>query len=538
MSAKPKSDPTPSVPDAREASPGLEVELKLQVAAGDLTRLVRHPILTAAHDGTPVSRRLITTYFDTPDFQLAARGLALRVRRIGNERIQSIKTFDNGAATDPAGVAVRREWEWKIRDDHPDLSLLTPDVLRGALPHDAVSNLRPIFVTDLQRTTLLLRTAKLTAIEIALDTGEIRAGDARTPINEVELELKAGRVGQLFDLARELQRSVPLRITTRSKADIGFDLVNGTAPAPVKAAPLAMTPMTTLAEAFRHIVRNSISHLLANEPCVLSGLDPEGIHQMRVALRRLRSALVLFSDYIQSAEGLQLADEVRWLGGRLGAARDRDVLLTRYFDRFKNDRRPSPGIEQLRHAIEQIRQVAQGSAIEAMRAPRYTSLLLTIGGWIEDGRWYEGAAAGLMPSLDQPVIELAHRWLAKRHRKVRRIGRQIARMEPEDRHRLRIAVKKLRYATDFFRGLYPAATTRAYLNAVETLQDVLGDINDATVSGHLVESLCRGEEGDGRKAARDLSDWIAEQGHHQLQQLGDCWKTFTEVEPFWTAEAA
>ena len=317
---------------------GREIELKLHVAPSDLARLARHPALVGLQQGTAASTRLYTVYFDTPDLRLASFGVALRVRRQGAQYIQTVKTLGGGNSGDAAAVAVRREWDWPITGEDPDISLLTLDGIRDLVPQDALPEIRPLFTTDFQRTTLMLRPDPLTAIEVALDTGEIRAGTTYRPISEIELELKAGPVTALFDLARELQQIVPMRISADNKALAGFALVTGRLPEPAKASPLGLTPAATVADGFRHIVRNCMSHVLANEACVLAGGNDEGIHQMRVALRRLRSAFGLFDDIIASGDAKALKDEVRWLMDRLGPARDWDILYHGFFQPFAEKR--------------------------------------------------------------------------------------------------------------------------------------------------------------------------------------------------------
>ena len=168
--------------------------------------------------------------------------MALRVRRQGAQYFQTVKTLGGGNSGDAAAVAVRREWDWPITGEDPDISLLTLDGIRDLVPQDALPEIRPMFTTDFQRTTLMLRPDPLTAIEVALDTGEIRAGTTYRPISEIELELKAGPVTALFDLARELQRIVPMRISADNKASAGFALVTGRLPEPAKAPPLGLTP--------------------------------------------------------------------------------------------------------------------------------------------------------------------------------------------------------------------------------------------------------------------------------------------------------
>lgn len=289
---------------------------------------------------------------------------------------------------------------------------------------------------------------------------------------------------------------------------------------------------------FLHIVRNGLDQVLANEACVLAGQDPEGVHQMRVALRRLRSALSLFDSVITASDAGELNEGLRWLAGQLGPARDWDVLTGAFLRPFADDR-DAAGLGPLVEAAADARRAAWARAVEAIRSPRYTTLLLFLGGWLEEGRWYgadDSTGTAAMPALlDRPLMELAGAWLSGRHRKVRRRGRHLRRLDAPDRHRLRIAVKKLRYATEFFRGLYPAAATRPYLGALETLQAVLGELQDIEVARHLVATLAEGTDARTRDAAKGFRRWLDERGRHRLDELPEAWRTFVHAEPFWIA---
>jgi triphosphatase len=533
-SRKPVSD---SGVGSRPAAPGgssvREIELKLYVAPGDLARLARHPALAGLHQGSADSRRLYTVYFDTPDLQLAAQGVALRVRRDGRKRVQTVKTMNSGMPGDAAAVAVRREWEWPIPTDDPDIALLKSEGVRELVPQDALTAIRPMFVTDFQRTTLVLNPDSLTAIEVALDTGEIRAGATHRPISEIELELRAGSVGPLFDLALDLQRIVPLRIATTSKAEAGFALVTGRAPQARKAPPLGLTPAVTVAEGFRHIVRNCLNHVLANDACVLGDADEEGIHQMRVALRRLRSAFTLFEEVLASPDAAPLADEVRWLAERLGPARDWDILQTHFFGPFARKHDNDDGVRRLGQAIAESRRMAHARAIEALRSPRYTTLLLGLAGWLESGRWQQDASPEIRALLASPLKDKAGVWLGERDRRLRKAGRQIGKLDADQRHRVRIRAKKLRYAADFFRGLYAPSSVRPYLDRIEGIQEVLGTLNDAEVARRLVAALAEEAGRDMRPATEDLTRWLDRHSRRHLADLPDQWRDFNKAEPFW-----
>ena len=480
-----------------------EVELKLHVHPDDLARLVALPLLAQRAEGAPVSGQLRTVYFDTPDLRLFARGIALRLRHDGTRRIQGLKTVTGDPQADAAAVAVRREWEWPLdgngNGDVPDFTRLDAEGAGALVPEDARDALVPIFATDFTRTAVLLRLDAQTSVEVAIDDGTIAAGRGDERISEVELELKSGRIGRLFALAQELHRAVPLRIGMESKAELGYRMVSGRAPAPVLGDPPMLSPLSTVAEAFRHIVRHGLRQILANEPCVLAGGDAEGLHRVRIALRHLRTALTLFAPVVAPAEAKRLEHEIRWLANRLRPARAWDVLAAAL---------PDPALAP---ALAEARRPAAERAVAALREPRCTALLLALGAWLEEGHWHAGIARA---RLDAPMADLAGPWLAARHAKARKA---------EDPERLRRRLRTLRYGVEVFRGLYPPAAVRPYGAALDSLYGTLDALHDLRVAEKRLAALAGG------KAAKPLERQAAQHRKALAERL----KAFREAAVFW-----
>jgi len=480
-----------------------EVELKLHVDPGDLAQLAALPDLRTRAHGGPAIGRLRTVYFDTPDLRLFGRGIALRLRHDGARRIQGLKTVNASPSGDTAAVAVRREWEWSIEGDTPDLARIDAEGAGALVPQDARGALVPIFVTDFQRTAWLVRLNAQTSIEVAIDDGTVEAGSRASRISEVELELKSGRIGHLFALARELHRAVPLRIGIESKAELGYRLVDGRPPMPVLPEPLALSPLSTVAEAFRHIVRHGLRQLLANEPCALSGGEAEGLHQIRVALRRLRTAIRLFGPVIASPQTEPLLCEIRRLSDQLRPARAWDVLAA------------APLPPTLAAAITEGRRGPAEQAVAALRDPRCTALILDLGVWLEEGLWHADADAATRALLDHPMAELAGPWLTARHAKARKAA-------PDDAERLRRRLRKLRYAVEFFRGLYPPDAARPYGTALDAVLDTLDAAHDAASNAKL---LAKREH----RAAKAME----RHAQRQCKDLPERYRAFRDAQPFW-----
>jgi inorganic triphosphatase YgiF len=304
----------------------MERELKLRVRIEDVEKLRHAPLLAQSKDGSDSSQLLTSTYFDTPELAFHGCKASLRVRAVGNERRQTLKL--EGSAQ--AGLFDRDEFEMPVDSDTPDLKLLQDqigaDTDCGRLIRDDATAVRltPVFVTRIKRSAIPLRLPSGDELEAALDEGTIDADSGSVPIAAVELELRHGQAESLYGVALELLEAVPLRIDHLSKADLGYELLVAEHSDAVKAQPVQLSRRDSVEDAFCSIARNCLDRVHANERGVVSGHDPSTVRQMRVGLRRLRSALDLFAKMIPGYPGLD--EELRWIASELGAARDWEVL--------------------------------------------------------------------------------------------------------------------------------------------------------------------------------------------------------------------
>lgn len=507
-----------------------EVELKLLIDPADIPRLRRHSLLKVLCPSGPKTRKLISIYFDTDDFALKRRDVALRVRRSGRQWIQTVK----GGGSVQAGLHQRDEWEAPVAHGAPDFTKIADTGLTRLFASEALrQRLHPVFETDFNRTVWLLETPAGDQVEMALDRGEIRADQGKSPISEVELELKAGNPAALYELALALQEAAPLSPENASKAERGYALCVAPSSRPaVKAARPDLVRTMTVDAAFRAIAWNCIGQLQDNQGRLLQGYDPELIHQMRVAVRRLRSALNLFGAAAPGIKDAALTAELRWLVGELGPARDWDVFLGETLPPIVEALPQDAGLARLRQAADRLCRAARERACAAADSPRYHRLLLTLGSWLWREPWRETAEAAGLAQLDQPLATFAAAMLGRRHRQLRRRGRKLAQLDAEQRHALRIVAKKLRYAAEFFSGLYPRKASRRYLQALEDLQDELGVLNDQAVTGRLLEQIGAG----GRLRDRPggvIIGWIACNARLQLAGMARVWKRFNRCKVFW-----
>jgi triphosphatase len=514
----------------------LEIELKLLASSATLDQLSRHAGIKAMAQGRAVTRQLHSIYWDTPSRALSAAGLLLRTRRTGRRWVQTLK--QNGA--NAAGLERRPEWERPIQGERPDPAQLADTPLASVLEQAEDSRLVPLFATEFRRTARMLKTAEGDEIELALDRGAIVGTAGRAPIMEAELELKRGRPVALYHLARELAGELPLRLGRESKAARGFRLGIDRLAEPLRAADVPLDPEMSAADAFAAVARGCLVQLQGNEQPLLASAtegpgDGEAVHQMRVALRRLRAAISLFGKEVRTGETEQIRDGAKWLAGELSAARDLDVLLADGIIDVNGALPDEPGLEELIEDLQAQRSEAYERAVAAVKDARFTDFLLAQGAWIE-GRGYlieDGA-------LDRPLGAFAAELLHRRHRKLLRAANDLSTLDEEGRHKLRIRVKKQRYASEFFRSLHPGRRTEAYIESLAWLQDTLGELNDAATARRLlnqrVEELERtgsNQAGALRYAAGLVIGWHAHEAARRWRKLAEKWQDSRKLKRFW-----
>jgi inorganic triphosphatase YgiF len=522
---------------AVETSAQVETELKLRGDPEVLLRLWRTAPL--AGDTPAKIKDLENVYYDTADLRLCKRGLAFRIRHDGNRFIQTVKTGD----TTSGGVFSRGEWEGEVPSPEPQPDLVDDPAIRAALGLLLPGELRPVFTTRVHREVMELNgtdsLGRLKVIEAAFDRGEIETESSREPLAEIELELREGSPSALFELALSLQDIAPTRIETRSKSARGYALASGKRPAWVRGETVALDPEMTVDDAMAAVLSACLQHWGANEAAALDGSDPEGVHQMRVGLRRFRSALAVFGNLLPEAQLEWLKNEGKWAINVLGPARDWDVFQADLLAPLEASRPDDSDFAGLREAARERQATAYGQLRESLATPRYTHFLLRLGGWLEDRGWQAAdLSKDRRTALEQPLLALADKLLAKRHRQVMKLGKGFKKLTIAERHELRIAVKKLRYATEFFRGLYPAKRSKDYLAALRGLQESLGHLNDVAVAEHLLADLTENSPpGSGarklERAAGKVIGWYSRALLDFEPEMRQTWKAFAATDPFW-----
>jgi len=422
----------------------IERELKFRLTTGALPRLARL---------APRRRKLTSIYYDTPEQQLRRAGVALRLRRDGKAWLQALKS----ESAPGGGLAARAEWEMPVQGKALDLGAFPHDEIRMATGVDLASlarRLRPMFETRFTRRSGLLELPGKGSAELAIDRGFIVAARRREPISEVELELKSGEPRGLLQLGEQLA----LPLAYESKAERGYRLAAGLPRAPRKWRMPALDAAGAPGAAFAALFAAALMQAGSNAPGVLDSSDPEYLHQLRVGLRRLRSAMRAFAPILRGTKPIKRS--LRLLMPALGTARDWDVF-----------------VQRLDHAKARGRRnAARRAARAAVSSPQFQAFLLRALRWLQAQSWRESPLS---------LAQFGREALERLHRKTLKSSTDNVKR----RHRLRIRVKRLRYACEFFAPCFPPAAVKPYVRELEKLQDILGELNDAAVARTLLQEI-------------------------------------------------
>lgn len=500
-----------------------EVELKFQFSPGGHTKLEKNRVLA----GTEAKKlHQVTTYFDTPNAVLHKAGLTLRVRKSGKLRIQTVKSRADGR-----GVATgRKEWEWPIAQNMPDVEKLINTRGLCKFAKQIKGKLEPVFVTDIQRTVRLLRQDGNSIVEAAIDVGWIRSGITSEPVHELELELKGGGYEALYQLAAQFQKLAPLRISAESKAARGWHLRTGQTE-PARAARLPkLRRNISVAEGFHKIIGGTLGHLIANIGPTLRG-DPEGVHQMRIALRRCRAALKLFAPHLGDEPAGKFDEELQRLGRVFGKARDWDVFCLETLPAAMVEL-PAECLRDLKAPADVERRVAHASVINAICGPRFGALILELAIWTEAGlarpdmlgdrRMYEQLAALAPPLLDR----IARQAMKK--------ARHPGRLSAKKLHQLRKTLDQLCNDIEGVTGLFPPRTVESYRVQCEGVQEILGSANDAFVAKQLTLNLLKSGRTDLTRPGDILVFWSKRRRRKTMRGLKGALKHLRETPAFWS----
>jgi inorganic triphosphatase YgiF len=489
---------------------GPEVEIKLTLPVEHVVRLTQSPALFPAQ-ASRRKKRLLSTYYDTPDNLLSQHGLHLRVRESGGSWIQTVKSTRAGLA--------RGEWERAIGSPSPVTQMGDGSPADRLLERKKVlGSLAPAFRVDVQRTIWDLKLARAD-VEVALDEGTIFAGEDREALCEIELELKDGDGRTLFDLARALRTSAPVRLTLLSKGRRGYRLRAGKSALPEKAALPPLQMQGPAAEGARSVLMACVASLLLNLSLLAATPGMELVHQTRVALRRVRAALTLFGAVLGDERSHALRRDLGSLSDRLGAARDLDVFLASGLDGVDEAVR-----ETVRAHASERREQAYAALATDLSSDAHFEVTLSLLELAETG---DGEAAVSLEAF------LA-RTMDRRFRKLVKASRGLQKLSEHERHLVRIRAKKLRYMIEFVEGEAPGKGFRCLRDTLEELQETLGKLNDAVVARvFAMDALSEAGVGD-PESRLSAPPHARKRDHKTLDQARDARRRLARLKPFWS----
>jgi triphosphatase len=494
---------------------------------------LKRVLLATSTVKSEVRSKLVSTYYDTPALALHRERLSLRVRKQGEEFVQTVKA-DNPAQMD---VLERKEWEDRIPTEQPVLDAPKTGKWLSDVVRD--EELRPVFVTTVTRTAITISPDPSARIEVAIDKGEIRTckGDAVAPISEIELELKDGDPRVIFDVALQLLEAAPIRIETRSKAERGFRLLgtDGLMPHAVCVGPIGLDPAVSVEVALERIGRRCLTHLLSNEQAALTG-EPEGIHQMRVAIRRLRSALLALKRALPIRHYRWASEELRWLAHALGSVRNWDIFAACLLRPVAYALPARPGFGGLIGAAERRRRAALEQAKQAIASKRYTESMLRLLRWLVVHGWRDQQISEHAVLLLSRIVDVAPYLIERHHRKACKRSKKFEELTATQRHRLRIALKNLHYTIEFVGSLFDRDEVRTFVKCLKSLRDDLGHANDVRIAYDLVDQSSEATDHDVRainRAGGIVLGWHERGLAERYPKLRKHVRRFRRLDPFW-----
>ncbi|HET9068989.1 MAG TPA: CHAD domain-containing protein [Amaricoccus sp.] len=515
-----------------------ETELKIWLDEAELARLDHLPDLSGMRRAERRVERLASIYYDTPDQALAAAGVSLRLRRVGRRWLQTIKRREEGSAA--TGLFSQLEDEFPAPGGRLVLDGPDPEGALAAVRAAAAgAPVAPVFETRVRRIVERLAVPGGGEVELALDAGEIVAGEALAPIREAELELVSGEVGAVYALARLLFPTGPVRFAPENKAALGYRLARtGEAERPLRprsAGAPRFGPDATVETAARDVFRDCLGQIAANMAVVAESAAIEGPHQLRVGLRRLRTAFAVFGPSLGEAATAPLAATARDLGRVAGELRDADVLMSEVVAGAARLGLDPAARGALDAALETRREEVRARVRGALAGPEATGFLFDLGAFIEGRGWLVASDYSQSARLAAPIGEVAPQILARRHRKAMKLGRKVRELDASGLHELRKELKKLRYTVDTFAPLYEGTRMPSYLRALKELQDSFGSMNDAVMAGEALSGP--GAPGSADPAAQRAVGWtlgtLAVREADDRPRLFEHWDRLADTRPFW-----
>lgn len=507
-----------------------ETELKIVLDEALERRLRDGLARSGLTKGNPRTASLRSVYFDTHDHKLREAGIALRLRKEGRRWVQTVKAGKSIAS----GLSRASESECPAPGGKLDLARIPDTEIRDrVLERLQGAELSPVCESRIKRNTYKLTLPEGGEIELAIDAGQIRAGERAEELREAELELKTGAPATLYATARLLLPDGGVQFSNLSKAERGFLLAaeGHIMPpiAPRNSVAVALSRKQTAGAAAQAVMRECLDQIAANMLAVRHADDPAGPHQLRIGLRRLRAAMKLFRGCVKGGEADRLAEEARWLGRAVSKQRDLDVALVDVV-RPEAVARPSlAGFPTLIAALESAAAAERARLIETLTSARAQGFLLDLAAFVETGPWLERSEG------QTPLPVVAKAALDRAWRRTRKKARRIETLTVEERHTLRKSVKRLRYTAEFLAPLYKKKHVNFFVERLKNLQDLFGELSDAAMIEHLFEVADppAGDDPAAQRAAGLVIGRRVERAERDWAEARARWKALDATRRFW-----
>lgn len=486
------------------------MELELGLDPDDAARLSRLPLLTPLRNGRPRNRIIRIIWHDGPTRSLASEGLVLAEQR-PEWRLERL--LPNGEAWPPGAPP-------------PVLtSARTPDALEHPLPDPLV----PVAAFEGRARSNDLA-CEQGAVVMTLLTGTVRAVAGEQRVCRLHLQ---GAVQPVQTLAVALAGELRLAVPQACLAAEALAVVSGVAPAARHHGSPGLPVGCTVADAFAYAVGHLTDVILHFAPPAAAGRDgPDPVHQMRVAVRRLRSAIKVFQRAVGSQEVDAADSGLKALAARLGPTRDWDVFVTETFaavaDAFPHEKH----LQRLLAAAERRRRTCHAELRAFLTSVEFRRLGIELACLAGGTEWRETLGEAEQVELASALDDFAARVLNRRLKRLIQVEGELAVLEPGALHAVRLHAKRLRYAAEIFASLYPGKATSRYLRRLSRVQDQLGALNDMAVATNLLAELA-GNGGSQAFASGLVLGFSGAHAARTRERIDDVWQKFRRQTPFW-----
>jgi len=473
-------------------------------------RLLHHPALALLRRANSRPRAVTVVWHDSAERELANAGLALsHSRRL-----------------------------WRLERSRPGLEPWPPTAPAPILAEAASveefgsrvpANLAPV-ARFVGRETELASGTGADVVTVQVLVGSIRLGQASRPVAQLTL---AGREAATVGLAHALAETVPMLPPRAGIAGEMEALVAGTAPTLRRTGTITLTSDLQVGEAFSRIIAHLTDVMLFWARAISrTEENPEPVHQMRITLRRMRSAISIFRAACGSPEALSAGAAMRNLGSILGPARDWDVFLTRLGQRVGAALPDELGLARLLQTAERRRAHAYRTLVAHLAGAEFRHLCIDLSAIAAGTGWRDGLNQTQLAAFNMPLNAFAADLLARRHRRVRRRGRHFQELDVPALHEVRLAGKRLRYASEFFAPLFMPKPAALFIRRLTILQDQLGHLTDGAAASALLAELGP-ISGKHAYAIGLVRGFVASDMAHNRGLLQREWKRFRKLDPFW-----